>query len=225
MKSACAPPLTLAAMTVAGMVVASMLSACAQAPTAPPEAQASQAPEAAQAPQASQVPAASPATALAPAAPVVQAPEASPIKLPGQRVEVPPPPMTDGVYPCSFCHNADLPPNHTRRPLVQMHGDLVLVHDVTGRLWCLDCHDATDYDSLHLANGEKVPFDQAYRLCGQCHGRNIRDWAVGVHGRRTGQWNGDKAYLLCANCHSAHQPLFKSLPPMPAPLPPTRAAK
>jgi hypothetical protein len=147
------------------------------------------------------------------------------VKLPGQRLEVPPPPFSDGIFPCSFCHNADLPPNRTRRSLVEMHGDLVLTHDVAGRLWCLDCHDPTDYDSLHLSSGEKVPFDQSYRLCGQCHGRNIRDWTVGVHGRRTGQWNGDKAYLLCANCHSAHQARFKSMAPMPAPVPPSRAAK
>ena len=162
MKSTCAHPRTLSALTVAGLVAASMLSACAQAPSAPPEAQASQAPAASQAAETSHAPQASPAppspaaTAAAPQATPLKAPEVSPVKLPGQKVEVPPPPFTDGVYPCSFCHNADLPPNRTRRELMQMHGDLVLVHDSTGRIWCVDCHDSTDYDSLHLAGGEKV---------------------------------------------------------------------
>ena len=43
---------------------------------------------------------------------------------------------------------------------------------------------------LHLASGERVPFDESYRLCGQCHGEKQRDWRAGVHGRRTGEWNG-----------------------------------
>jgi hypothetical protein len=221
MKPAIAGRLGLAAWAVVGLAATSMLSACGQAPTAPPPGiQASQPPEAA----AAKTPAEATAAKPAEAAPLKSA-EATAVTLPGKTLEAPAPPLTDGVYPCSFCHNADLKPNPVRRELVQMHGDLVLVHDAPGRLWCVDCHDITDYDSLHLSSGEKVPFDQAYRLCGQCHGRNIRDWAAGVHGRRTGQWNGDKAYLLCANCHSAHVPLFKSLAPMPAPAPPTRAAK
>jgi hypothetical protein len=138
----------------------------------------------------------------------------------GEHVEVPPPPFTEGIFPCSGCH-ADLPVNRTRRPLTAMHDDIVLRHDEEHR-WCLDCHDATDRDSLHLASGERVPFEESYRLCGQCHGEKLRDWKAGVHGRRTGEWNGHKKYLLCAHCHNPHAPRFKPLEPRPAPLPPTR---
>jgi hypothetical protein len=150
------------------------------------------------------------------------APSASPQSdTPGQRLEVPPPPFSEGIFPCSSCH-AQLTVNRTRRQLTDMHTDIVLKHDEEHR-WCLDCHDATDRDKLHLASGELVPFDESYRLCGQCHGEKYRDWRAGVHGRRSGQWNGHKSYLLCAHCHNPHQPHFQPIVPKPAPKRPTRA--
>jgi len=138
----------------------------------------------------------------------------------GLRPEVPPPPFSEGIFPCSSCH-ADLPVNRTRRTLTEMHDDIVLTHDEEHR-WCLDCHDAVNRDSLHLASGELVSFDESYRLCGQCHGEKLRDWRAGVHGRRTGYWNGPKQYLLCAHCHNPHQPRFKPIAPKPAPRRPAR---
>ncbi|BCS30992.1 hypothetical protein TBR22_A01910 [Luteitalea sp. TBR-22] len=135
-------------------------------------------------------------------------------------VQVPPPPFSDGVFPCSDCHaQPDLPPNRTRRVLVDAHDEIVLKHDEEHR-WCLDCHDAVDRDQLHLAGGELVPFSESYRLCGQCHGEKHRDWRAGIHGRRTGFWNGRKEYLLCVHCHDPHAPRFKPLVPRPAPVHP-----
>jgi hypothetical protein len=137
-----------------------------------------------------------------------------------ERPEVPPPPFTEGIFPCSSCH-ATLPVNRVRRELEAMHGEIVLKHDEQHR-WCLDCHDAANRDVLHLAGGEAVPFDESYRLCGQCHGEKLRDWRAGVHGRRVGEWNGRKSYLLCAHCHNPHQPRFKPIAPRPAPARPSR---
>jgi hypothetical protein len=137
-----------------------------------------------------------------------------------ERVEVPPPPFTEGIFPCSGCH-AGMEPNRQRRQMADMHTDIELKHDEEHR-WCLDCHDAADRDSLHLASGEKVPFEESYRLCGQCHGEKYRDWRAGVHGRRTGEWNGKKGYLLCAHCHNPHRPQFQPLAPKPAPHRPVR---
>ena len=137
-----------------------------------------------------------------------------------EHLEIPPPPFTDGIFPCSNCH-ASLPVNRARRALTEMHDDIQLRHDEQHR-WCLDCHDATDRDWLHLASGERVSFEESYRLCGQCHGEKLRDWRAGVHGRRTGSWNGQKRYLLCAHCHNPHQPRFRPLAPMPAPRRPER---
>ena len=150
-----------------------------------------------------------------------QAPPAAPTApAPDDRVEVPPPPFTDGIFPCSSCH-ASMPVNRTRRELTEFHTDIVLAHDEQHR-WCLDCHDADHRDQLHLASGAPVSFAESYVLCGQCHGEKLRDWRAGVHGRRTGQWNGHKTYLLCAHCHNPHQPRFKAIQPMPAPVRPSR---
>jgi len=147
---------------------------------------------------------------------------AGPVQL---RVEVPPPPFSEGVFPCTECHNAaDLPPNPTRRTLVDAHDEIELKHDEEHR-WCLDCHDTDNRDRLHLASGELVSFDESYRICGQCHGEKYRDWRAGAHGRRIGEWNGTKQYLLCVHCHSPHQPRFKALAPQPAPRPPMRSIR
>lgn len=140
-------------------------------------------------------------------------------------VQVPPPPFSDGIFPCTECHNAtDLPANPTRRQLVDAHDDIVLKHDEEHR-WCLDCHDAGNRDQLHLASGQPVAFERSYELCGQCHGEKYRDWRSGVHGRRIGQWNGKKEYLLCVHCHNPHSPRFQPIEPKPAPVRPSRTGR
>jgi formate-dependent nitrite reductase cytochrome c552 subunit len=89
-------------------------------------------------------------------------------------------------------------------------------------MWCFDCHNLADRDSLRLAGGEKVPFTESWKLCRQCHGEKGRDWKAGVHGKRTGHWDGKKQYLLCAHCHDPHSPKFKPIRPEPAPVRPDR---
>lgn len=118
-------------------------------------------------------------------------------------------------FPCSMCHD-ELPLNTQRRQLVDMHDDIVFDHDSANR-WCLACHSATTRDSLVLAGGQLLGFPESYRLCGQCHGPKYRDWRLGIHGKRTGNWNGQKQYFLCVQCHDPHSPKIKSLHPMPPP--------
>lgn len=136
----------------------------------------------------------------------------------GQQFPVPPPPFSEGIFPCNDCH-ADMTPNPKRRVLEEEHTNIVLNH-AQGQRWCLDCHDTNNRNKLRLVSGEKIDFTESYRLCGQCHGDKFRDWKVGVHGKRTGYWNGKKEYLLCAHCHNPHNPRFKPLKPMPPPLRP-----
>ena len=136
-----------------------------------------------------------------------------------QDIQVPPPPFTEGLFPCTACHDGkNMKVNRQRRELKEMHSDILLKHGPESR-WCLDCHDPLDRDRLHLASGEQIEFTVSYELCGQCHGEKLRDWRAGVHGKRTGSWNGQKQYLLCVNCHNPHSPHFAPLKPMP---PPTR---
>ena len=130
---------------------------------------------------------------------------------------VPAPPFTAGVFPCTRCHDPTLTANTERRVLQKAHADIRLEHDAEHR-WCLDCHNADNRDVLQSAGGAPIPFAESYRLCGQCHGDKYRDWKAGVHGKRTGEWNGQKQYLLCVNCHNPHSPRFKPLAPMPPPI-------
>ncbi|MBI4403698.1 MAG: hypothetical protein HY537_06040 [Deltaproteobacteria bacterium] len=135
-----------------------------------------------------------------------------------QQVQVPRPPFSEGIFPCSNCHAA-LELNAKRRQLKDEHTHIVLEHAEKNR-WCLDCHNPSDRDKLRLANGELVEFAQSYRLCGQCHGPTFRDWKAGVHGKRTGSWDGNKKYFLCVHCHNPHSPRIKPISPFPAPVPP-----
>jgi hypothetical protein len=133
---------------------------------------------------------------------------------------VAPPPFTEGIYPCSDCH-AGQETNPERRELTDEHTGIALHHAEAVR-WCLDCHDAGDRDALRLQSGERIAFGESHRLCGQCHGPTYRDWKAGVHGKRTGFWNGRKEYLLCAHCHDPHNPRFKPIKPDPPPPRPAR---
>ena len=128
------------------------------------------------------------------------------------------PPFTEGIFPCSDCHSA-IDPNPERRELIDFHDDISAIfdHDSENR-WCLDCHDMNSRDSLKLASGNLLDFKESYKLCGQCHGEKLRDWKVGVHGKRTGYWNGQKEYLLCVHCHDPHTPQFKEITPEPPPV-------
>ena len=98
------------------------------------------------------------------------------------------PPFSEDIFPCSECH-ADQETNPEPRRL-DMHEEIVEMfsHDEEDR-WCLDCHNADNRDFLRLASGKLVSFEESYKLCGQCHGDKLRDWKVGVHGKRTGDWN------------------------------------
>jgi hypothetical protein len=133
-------------------------------------------------------------------------------------IQIPPPPFTEGIYPCMECH-ADLETNSNRRELEYFHDDITLKHDEENR-WCMDCHDAENRNKLHSAGDEMIDFTESYKLCGQCHGPKLRDWKAGIHGRRTGFWNGQKEYLLCAHCHDPHTPKFKKMKLKPPPLKP-----
>ena len=123
--------------------------------------------------------------------------------------------FSSDYFPCNDCHS-ELEPNTLRRELVEMHDDIIFDHDSENR-WCLACHNTNDRDSLVLAGGKLLGFNESYKLCGQCHGPKYRDWKLGIHGKRTGEWNGQKQYRLCVHCHDPHSPKFKSLKPMPPP--------
>lgn len=139
----------------------------------------------------------------------------------GEEYPVAPPPMTEGLFPCSNCH-ASMETNRKKRELKEEHSQIKLHHAETMR-WCLDCHVARNRDKVKLYNGELINFNETYRLCGECHGPQYRDWRAGIHGKRTGYFmgSGKRTYYLCAHCHDPHEPKLKPIKPEPPPDRPT----
>lgn len=129
-------------------------------------------------------------------------------------------PMTEyELYPCTDCHDEDWETDTEIRELTEPHDETpgnFLNHDSENR-WCLDCHSANSRDKLRLINGNLIEFNEYYRVCEQCHKKIVREWKMGVHGKRTGSWNGEKLRWQCTQCHNPHNPPFKAMEPMPAP--------
>ncbi len=136
-----------------------------------------------------------------------------------QEFPVPMKPLSKTITPCRACHGPekDFPVNFKRREDLLVHTNIKLNHGGV-RLWCLDCHNPENRNYLlPLSDGKPIDFEHSYLLCGKCHGTKYRDWRYGIHGKRTGFWNGAKSYYLCVSCHDPHSPRFKPLTPMPPP--------
>jgi hypothetical protein len=127
------------------------------------------------------------------------------------------------TFPCTRCHD-HLTPNPEKRLLVKFHTVRNKeFHHGDPKGWCYNCHTLGHINYLHTSKGDLVTFDQAYLLCGGCHGDKLRDWKMAVHGKTMGNWNGPKIRRSCTGCHNPHRPAFPSLEPEPPPPPPEQA--
>lgn len=124
-------------------------------------------------------------------------------------------------FACYNCHGwrESVP---ERRPLGKPHDVIHLDHG-NNALWCLDCHNIKDMDTLLGPDGQGLAFDQSQRQCQRCHGRQVRDWSNGAHGKRVESWQGRRTVLGCPVCHDPHAPAW--LPSQPAPPPPVMRAE
>lgn len=116
---------------------------------------------------------------------------------------------------CSTCH-ATREPNNLNRATAdfdEFHQGIGFTH---GNLSCLACHNAKNYDTLHLADGTGVAFQDVMSLCSQCHGTQRRDYDHGAHGGMSGYWDlsrGPRVRNNCVDCHHPHQPKFVKMNP------------
>ena len=123
---------------------------------------------------------------------------------------------------CSVCHTTREPlrENAEGRQLETFHQGLQINH---GRLNCLSCHHAENYDLLRKADGSFVAYEKSMQLCAQCHGPQYRDYQHGSHGGMTGFWDlnqgGPSAQQLprvprspCAGLRSVPPGVFPSRP-------------
>ncbi len=117
-------------------------------------------------------------------------------------------------YPCSQCHKF-MEPNPKPRKLSAPHpGE---INHGKGRLWCTNCHYSEDRDYLVTSMGEPVDFDHSHLVCGSCHANRHKDWYFGGHGKRVGNWQGERVLYNCAHCHDPHEPTIEPRAPMAMP--------
>ena len=120
---------------------------------------------------------------------------------------------------CASCHAGKAPSSRRKsgESLKIFHSGLTLKH---GTLSCLTCHNASNYDTLRLADDTEVPFDALMTLCGQCHGPQKRDYDHGSHGGMTGYWDltkGPRVRNQCVHCHDPHAPAYVGVVPAAGP--------
>ena len=106
-------------------------------------------------------------------------------------------------YPCSQCHNSALTGQQRGQ---KAHWDKKMLHP-SQQNDCQLCHHK-DSKELTLLNGTPLSFDQSYKLCAQCHGREFADWQGGAHGKKLGGWQAEKLVQNCTGCHDPHNPSF-----------------
>ncbi|PCI28094.1 MAG: hypothetical protein COB67_07105 [SAR324 cluster bacterium] len=121
------------------------------------------------------------------------------------------------AYPCTDCHdNDEQMPNAEIRNLEEDHESIQLVHG-NGRFWCLTCHNEDDRDQLTSLKNQPISFNESYLLCGQCHFQRQKDFFYGGHGKRKGNWQGDRKLSTCTECHNPHVPQIKGRNPVAQP--------
>ena len=120
---------------------------------------------------------------------------------------------------CMRCH-ATMDSNATPRKLPDAPHTDTMDHGA-GKLWCMACHDPDDRNKLHTMVGQQVDFDRAYIVCGACHSGQQKDWYFGAHGKRKGNWQGERVIYNCTHCHDPHEPALEARQPEPPP--PVRA--
>ena len=116
---------------------------------------------------------------------------------------------------CSTCHSTRpaVVANKQTSDLDEFHQGLAFSHN---SLSCLSCHNPNDYDSLRLADGTSLAYENVMQLCAQCHGPQTRDYNHGAHGGMTGYWDlsrGPRERNNCVDCHHPHTPQFPKMKP------------
>lgn len=119
-------------------------------------------------------------------------------------------------YPCTACHNRAAVVRDADRP-ADAHRDIPTVHPSAAGGGCRTCHARADVGMLGLQDGDRVTMDHAYRLCAQCHFRQVDEWAAGGHGKRLDGWQGRRVVMGCTDCHDPHAPALQPRVPFRAP--------
>lgn len=125
-------------------------------------------------------------------------------------------------YPCSNCHVSGFDGETKQKPSERRaHWDLEINHG--DDLTCSSCHFEDDVDLLKTLRGDTVPYNRSYRICGQCHFEQLRDWKGGAHGKQVKGWDKPRVIYNCSTCHDPHDPAYEKRWPVTYPSVPRTA--
>lgn len=114
---------------------------------------------------------------------------------------------------CSTCHSVrpPNPENVSAASLDEFHLGMTFDH---GRIACYACHNPADADTLRLADGSSLAYQDVMTLCSQCHGPQATAYAHGAHGGMNGSWDlsrGPQTKNNCIDCHDPHAPSYPKM--------------
>ncbi len=118
-----------------------------------------------------------------------------------------------GSVACSTCH-ATRPANlenQTAATLDEFHQGMTFHH---GNITCYACHNPNDANTLRLADGSAVAYENVMTLCSQCHSKQAESFAHGAHGGMNGYWDlsrGPQMKNNCIDCHDPHMPKYPKM--------------
>jgi hypothetical protein len=114
-------------------------------------------------------------------------------------------------FPCQQCHKVPLDriKHDGRDGKTRAHWAITLKHAPDAVMNCKTCHLENDLNQLRTLNNQPVSIDHAYQVCGQCHSKQLQDWAGGAHGKRSTGWGAARVAKSCVECHNPHDPNFE----------------
>jgi hypothetical protein len=137
-----------------------------------------------------------------------------------EQVTLHPRPLPARADECNLCHlSKSLRFMPGKRVTELEHKGYPLEH---GRIQmsCNSCHDANRSNFLRAVPMFPATWKNSSPVCQRCHAVVFRDWSHGVHGKRTGNWNGEKVQNHCIDCHNPHSVTYKPTQVIPAPVRP-----
>lgn len=121
---------------------------------------------------------------------------------------------------CHFCHlKKKLIFIKGTKRTKREHTDMILLHG-REKISCNNCHELNNSNYLTSSKMKRATFDNSAPTCQQCHAAKYRDWSQGIHGKRTGRWNGPRIQYHCIDCHDPHDISFPEMEVKLTPKPP-----
>lgn len=114
-------------------------------------------------------------------------------------------------FECNECHSVALEKMGASMEdsLQNAHWDIELMHAGSESMDCQTCHNPSNLNSLQSLNEQEIDFNHSYKLCGQCHSTQLKDWVGAAHGKRLGGWVEPRIIKNCSGCHNPHKPKFE----------------